>query len=102
MADSNYCCTKESILGRNFPVGVMPFACMQFVKATNCFGLIDGTVRSICCLGEMEIVVYNGHKRKHALKLQSMATPIGLIANLFGPVEDCRHDSGMLADSYTF
>ena len=50
----------------------------------------------------MEIVVYNGHKRKHAWKLQSMATPIGLIANLFGPVEDCRHDSGMLADSYTF
>eukprot|EP00795_Rhopilema_esculentum_P011013 gene11013-biopygen13406 len=40
--------------------------------------------------------VYNGHKRVHALKFQSVVTPNGLIANLFGPVERRRHDSGML------
>ena len=35
----------------------------------------------------------------HALKFQSVVAPNGLIANLFGPVEGKRHDSGMLADS---
>ena len=44
-------------------------------------------------------MVYNGHKRVHALKFQSVVTPNILIANLFGPVEGRRHDSGMLAMS---
>ena len=44
-------------------------------------------------------MVYNGHKRVHALKLQSIATPNGLTANLFGPVEGRRYDSGMLVMS---
>ena len=47
----------------------------------------------------MQRVIYNGHKRVHALKFQSIVTPNGLIANLYGPVEGKRHDSGMLADS---
>ena len=66
---------------------------------TNYFGFIDGTVRPICRPEEMQRVVYNGHRRVHALKFQSIATPNGLRANLFGPVDGCRHDSGMLADS---
>ena len=48
---------------------------------------------------EYQKVVYNGHKRVHALKFQSVVTPNGLIANLFGPVEGRRHNSGMLAMS---
>ena len=44
-------------------------------------------------------MIYNGHKRVHAIKFQAIVTPNGLIANLFGPVEGRRHDSGMLADS---
>ena len=44
-------------------------------------------------------VVYNGHKRVHALKFQSVVAPIGMIANLFGPVEGRRHDSALLAMS---
>ena len=47
----------------------------------------------------MQITVYNGHKRVHAIKFQSISAPNGLVANLFGPVEGRRHDSGMLADS---
>ena len=39
-------------------------------------------------------VLYNGHKRVHAIKFQSVVAPNGLIANLFGPVEGRRHDSG--------
>ena len=66
---------------------------------TNCWGFIDGTVRSICRPGESQRIVYNGHHRVHALKYQSIACPNGLIANLYGPVEGRRHDSGMLADS---
>lgn len=52
----------------------------------NCFGFIDGTVRPISRPGELQRVVYNGHKRVHALKFQSVALPNGLIGNLFGPV----------------
>ena len=65
----------------------------------NCWGFIDGTVRPICQPKENQRMVYNGHKRVHALKFQSIVTPNGLIANLFGPVEGRRHDSGMLAMS---
>ena len=65
----------------------------------NCWGFIDGTVRPICRPKENQRMVYNGHKRVHALKFQSIVTPNGLIANLFGPVEGRRHDSGMLAMS---
>lgn len=66
----------------------------------NCFGFVDGTVRPICRPGENQRLVYNGHKRIHALKYQAIATPNGLIANLYGPIEGCRHDSGMLAESH--
>ena len=52
----------------------------------NYFGFIDGTVRPICTLGENQQIVYNGHKRIHALKFQSVALPNGIIGNLFGPV----------------
>ena len=52
----------------------------------NCFGFIDGTVRPIARPGENQRVVYNGHKRVHALKFQSLALPNGMIANMFGPV----------------
>lgn len=65
----------------------------------NCFGFIDGTVRQISRPEENQRVVYNGHKRVHSLKFQSIAIPKGLIANLYGPVEGRRHDAGMLADS---
>ena len=52
----------------------------------NCFGFIDGTVRPISRPGEHQRLVYNGHKRVHALKFQSLALPNGLIGHLFGPV----------------
>ena len=52
----------------------------------NCFGFVDGTVRPICRPGENQRMVYNGHKRVHALKFQAVALPNGLIGQLFGPV----------------
>ena len=52
----------------------------------NCFGFIDGTVRPICRPGTNQRVLYNGHKRVHALKFQCVALPNGLIGNMYGPV----------------
>ena len=52
----------------------------------NCFGFVDGTVRPISRPGQNQRVVYNGHKRIHAIKFQSLALPNGIIGNLFGPV----------------
>ncbi|KAM7430411.1 hypothetical protein ABFA07_018876 [Porites harrisoni] len=65
----------------------------------NCFGFIDGTVRPVCRPGEQQRVLYNGHKRMHALKFQSVVLPSGMIAHMYGPVEGRKHDAGMLADS---
>ena len=53
---------------------------------SNCFGFVDGTVRPICRPGKDQKVVYNGHKRVHALKFQSVSLPNGLVAHLYGPV----------------
>ena len=52
----------------------------------NCFGFIDGTVRPISRPVANQIYGYNGHKRVHALKFQSVALPNGLIGHLYGPV----------------
>ena len=66
---------------------------------TNCWGFIDGTVRPICRPSLHQRIVFNGHKRVHGLKFQIVSTPNGMIANLFGPMEGKRHDSGMLRES---
>ena len=66
---------------------------------TNVWGFIDGTVRPMCRPIVGQRPVYNGHKRVHALKFQSVVTPDGMIANLYGPVEGRRHDAFLLADS---
>ena len=65
----------------------------------NCWGFVDGTVRPVCRPGENQRVLYNGHKKVHGLKFQSVVIPNGLIANLYGPVEGKKHDSSMLAES---
>ena len=68
----------------------------------NCWGFVDGTVRPVCRTARMQRVFYNGHKKVHALKFQSIAAPNGLIANLYGPVEGRRHDSALLAQSQSY
>ena len=65
----------------------------------NCWGFVDGTVRPICRPKEHQRAVYNGHKRAHAIKVQSVVAPNGLTASLFGPVEGRRHDNRILAMS---
>lgn len=60
------------------------------VPLTHCVGFIDGTVRKICRPQNNQRLVFNGHKRFHALKYQSITIPNGLVANMFGPVEGTR------------
>ncbi|XP_071963310.1 uncharacterized protein [Antedon mediterranea] len=49
---------------------------------------------------EDDVKCVNGLKAHvHSLKFQSVVTPNGLIANLFGPIEGCRHDAFMLRES---
>ena len=59
---------------------------MKGAALDNCFGFIDGTARPICRPGKNQRLVYNGHKRVHALKFQSVTLPSGIIAQIFGPV----------------
>ena len=56
-------------------------------------------MRAISCPGIHQRVLYNGHKRYHALNFQSVVTPNGLITNLYGPADSKSHNSGMLMDS---
>ena len=51
----------------------------------NCWGFIDETVRATCRPEKNQRTVYNGHKRFHALKYQSVVATYGLI-NLYGPI----------------
>ena len=70
------------------PVALQSYAdaiCRKGAALDNYLGFLDGTVRPISRPGERQRVVYNGHKRVHALKFQSLALPNGLIGNLYGP-----------------
>lgn len=65
----------------------------------NCFGFVDGTLCRIARPQNNQRAVYNGHKRVHGIKFQSVVVPNGLIANLVGPFEGRRHDSTVLHES---
>jgi nuclease HARBI1 len=65
----------------------------------RCWGFIDGTVRPICRPKKHQRQNYNGHKRVHALKFQSVVSPDGIIVHLSGPWIGRRHDARMLRES---
>ena len=71
----------------------------QLHRYTDAIGFVDGTVRGIGHPKYNQRVMYNGYKRVHSIKFQSVVTPNGLIANLAGPFEGKRHDSTMLHES---
>ena len=60
----------------------------------RCVAFMDGTVIGIARPGknDEQNAAYNGHKRKHALKYQTLTTPDGLILHAHGPIAGCRHD----------
>ena len=60
---------------------------------------MDGTVRPICRPSQQQRILYNGRKRIHAIKFQSVVITNGLIANFSGLYEEEKHDRGMLTES---
>lgn len=65
----------------------------------QCWGFIDGTPRPMARPSRNQHIMFNGHKRVHCIKFQSVQAPNGLIANMFGPIEGKRHDAFMLGVS---
>jgi DDE superfamily endonuclease len=68
------------------------------VPGINVWGFIDGTLHKTYRPSHFQALLYSGHKRCHGLKFQSVTTPDGLIALLFGPVNGNQHDSFMLCN----
>jgi nuclease HARBI1 len=65
----------------------------------RCWGFIDGTVRSTCRPIRAQRSVFNGHKRVHALKYQSVVCPDGIVAHMSKPLKGRRHDDRLLRES---
>ena len=97
--------TKWSPVVRN---GLIPERFAQYaesirhssgIRNLDIFCFIDCTVRGCARPLYGQEAIYGGHKKKHGLKYQALATPDGLIVCLFGP-DVCRHhDLRLLADS---
>jgi hypothetical protein len=66
---------------------------------TNIWGFVDGTLIKICRPSEDQEEMYNGHKRFHGVKYQTVMCPNGMIAHIFGPYPGRRHDSSMYRES---
>jgi nuclease HARBI1 len=66
---------------------------------TNIWGFIDGTIRRTCCPILHQELLYTRYKRCHGLKFQSIVTPDGYVACLYGPFVAKRHDSRMYRES---
>ena len=76
----DYICTAWGRLLTNLnqpwlsPVNLERFPNAVFEKGaplSNCIGFVDGTVRPVCRPGTNQRLLYNGHKKVHAIKFQS-------------------------------
>ena len=65
---------------------------------SSVWGIIDGTIRPCARPRCDQRLIYNGHK-SHCINYQSIATPNGIVANLFGLLSGRGHDNFMLAHS---
>ena len=62
---------------------------------TNCWGFLDESQLRICRPGDGQESIYNGHKRQHSLKYQSLMLSNGIIAQFWGLFKGRHHDSAM-------
>jgi hypothetical protein len=63
------------------------------------WALIDGTFLQICRPKRGQESIYNGYKRHHGLKFQSLISPDGIIQDMFGPYDGRHHDITLLRES---
>ena len=61
---------------------------------------IDGTLRKTVKPIHFQKHAYSVHKRCHGLKFQTVVTPDGLIACLFGTINGNRHVSHIIRESF--
>ncbi|KAH9154499.1 hypothetical protein AeRB84_003416 [Aphanomyces euteiches] len=66
---------------------------------SSCAAFIDGTVRPIARPTYFQKQAYNGCKRVHSIKFQSVSLANGLIVAMYGPIEGRRHDIILLKRS---
>lgn len=66
----------------------------KFSTLYDCVGIIDGTVFDIARPDEyaLQNACYNGHKKRHLLKFQTVTTPGDLIIQSLAPAEGRSHD----------
>ena len=62
-------------------------------QTESVWGLIDGTLRKTCHRSYFQKLMYSVHKHCHGIKFQSIVTPDGLLASIYGPVNGNQHDS---------
>ncbi|PFX12859.1 hypothetical protein AWC38_SpisGene23114 [Stylophora pistillata] len=64
----------------------------------SCFSFIDSvnSKANLSTRKKKQRIAYNGHKRVHGLKYQSVVLPNGMTANKYGPVEIKREDRELL------
>ena len=86
-----------------FPRQILCCMLMRYIDQAQLWKTAGGLLMEQCgqCVGQEknQRAIYNGHKRIHSIKFQSVALPNGLVGHFYGPVEGKRHDSGMLASS---
>jgi nuclease HARBI1 len=65
----------------------------------RCWGFIDGTIRPTCRPVRGQREAYNGWKKRHGVKYQSIETPDGIMRQVWGPLLCRRNDNYLLAAS---
>jgi hypothetical protein len=78
-------------------------SCMNAIHTNEsplerCVAFVDRTVRPVSRPSYNQKHAYDGPKRVHALKFQSISSLNGLIMDLTGPCEGRGHDCGMLRE----
>lgn len=67
--------------------------------APRVVGFIDGTLRDICRPKVGQRMFYNGHKKKHGIKFQTVQSVCGLIVDYYGPMLGKHGDGRMYSAS---
>ena len=59
---------------------------LRYCPLPHVWDFIDGTARPISRPIQCQRLFYSGHKRVHALKFQTVMSPLGIMVHTFGPV----------------
>ena len=78
--------SDPNLFYHRFPLYAEKIAQKARVGGIRIWGFIDGTLRKTCRPSRFQRLAYSGHKRCHGIKFQSIVTPDGLIALLYGPI----------------